>query len=129
MAHSNVNVLRSMDEAMTRGDLEHFFSQYTDDVVVHIAGDSKLTGECVGVGELQSLFGHFMEASGEYSFENYSYFADESRGVILQRGTMKRGGDTFSTDEVFVYRFRDGKVAEFWYLPFDQEGVDAWFGK
>jgi hypothetical protein len=42
---------------------------------------------------------------------------------------MKRGGEIFSTEEAFVYRIHDGRLAEFWYLPFDQAGVDAWFGR
>ena len=42
---------------------------------------------------------------------------------------MQRDGKTLSTDEVFVYHFRDGKVSEFWYHPVDQAGVDAWWGK
>jgi ketosteroid isomerase-like protein len=70
-----------------------------------------------------------MEASGEYSFENHAYLGDDAHGVILQRGTMTRGGKSFSTNEVFVYHFRDGKISEFWYQPADQPGVDAWWGK
>jgi hypothetical protein len=39
------------------------------------------------------------------------------------------GGETFSTNEAFVVHFRDGRISEFWYQPWDQAGVDAWFGK
>lgn len=42
---------------------------------------------------------------------------------------MKRGVQTFSTNEVFVYHFRGGKISEFWYQPVDQADIDAWFGK
>ena len=128
-ARSNVDVLREMDEAMARGDMETFFGGYTDDVVVHIGGDNKLAGTYRGLDQLQAAFGSFMQASGNYTFENYAYFADGERGVILQRGTMQRNSQTFATDEAFVYTFRDGKIAEFWYLPLDQAGVDAWWGK
>jgi ketosteroid isomerase-like protein len=109
--------------------METFFGQYTDDVVVHIGGDNKLTGDYTGLEQLQAMFGRFMEASGEYSFGNHAYLADDEHGVILQRGTMKRGGKTFSTNEAFIFHFREGKVSEFWYQPLDQAGVDAWFGK
>ena len=33
-----------------------------------------------------------------------------------------------STNEVFIYDFCDGRISEFWYLPWDQAGVDAWWG-
>jgi ketosteroid isomerase-like protein len=128
MTHPNAELMRRLDDAMIAGDLETFFGSFTDDVVVHAGGNNRFAGDYRGREELQRLFGGFMEAAGDYSFENLSYFADDERGVTLQRGTMKRDGETFETDEAFVMRFRDGKVAEFWYLPLDQAGVDAWFG-
>jgi ketosteroid isomerase-like protein len=128
MTHANVETLRRMDEAMAKQDMETFFAGYTDDVVAHMGGANKLTGDYKGLDQLQAVFGRMMEASGEYSFENHAYLADDEHGIILQRGTMKRGGKDFSTNEVFVYHFRDGKISEFWYQPLDQAGVDAWFG-
>ena len=129
MTHPNVEALRRLDEAMLKQDLKTFFAGYTDDVAVHIGGTNRLSGDFKGIEQLQTMFGRFMEASGEYSFENHAYLADDEHGVILQRGTMKRDGKIFSTNELFVYHFRDGKVSEFWYQPVDQAGVDAWFGK
>jgi ketosteroid isomerase-like protein len=114
---------------MERGDTETFFAGYTDDVVIHIGGDHRFTGDYKGIGELQSLYGKFMEAAGEYEFENHAYLADDEHGVIMQRATMKKDGKTFSTDETFVIHFRNGKVSEMWYQPMDTAGVDAWFGK
>ena len=129
MAHPNVETLRLMDEAMARGDLETMFGAFTDDVVVHMGGNSKLTGVYTGLDALKGFFGRFMEASGEYSFENHDYLGSDEHGVILQRGTMKRRDKTFSTAETFVFHFRDGKISEFWYQPVDQPGIDAWWGK
>jgi ketosteroid isomerase-like protein len=129
MAHPNVETLKRMDEAMLSMDMGTFFANYTDDVLVHIGGNNTLTGDYRGLDQLQALFGRFMEASGEYSFENHAYLGDDEHGIILQRGTMKRDSKTFTTNEVFVYHFRDGKVSEFWYVPLDQAGVDAWWGK
>lgn len=45
MEHPNAAILRRADEAMERGDIEGFFSYYTDDVVVHVAGRSQLAGD------------------------------------------------------------------------------------
>jgi ketosteroid isomerase-like protein len=129
MPHLNVETLRRIDQAQVAGDLETVLSQYTDDVLGHVGGDNQLSGDYRGLEQLQAMVGRFMEASGEYSFENHAYLADDEHGIVLQRGTMRRGGQTFSTNEVFVVHFRDGKISEFWYQPWDQAGVDAWFGK
>jgi ketosteroid isomerase-like protein len=129
MPHLNEETLRRIDKAQVAGDLETALSQYTDDVLGHVGGDNKLSGDYRGLEQLQAMLGRFMEASGEYSFENHAYLADDQHGIVLQRGTMRRGGETFSTNEVFVVHFRDGKISEYWYQPWDQAGVDAWFGK
>ena len=126
--HSNEQVLRKVDEAMLAGDIEGMFSHYADDVAVHIAGDSTLGGDYKGLGELQALFGRFMEASGEYSFENHAYFADDEHRIILQKGTMNKGGKSQTLDEVFVFNFRKGKISEMWYLPTDLAAFNAWVG-
>src|ERR1700694_3621466 len=129
MTHPHVETLRSMDEAIARGDLETMFAAFTDDVVVHMGGDNRLTGDYRGLDALKQFFGRFMDASGEYSFETHDSRGSDEHGVILQRGTMKRGDKRFSTAETFVYHFRDEKISEFWSQPVDQPGIDAWWGK
>ena len=128
MAHPNADVLRMADEAMERGDIEGFFSYYTDDIVFHAPGKSQLAGDYQGKDELQELFGKFMEAMGEYTFENHAYLADDEHGVILQRGKAVKDGKTSEFNEVFVMHFRDGKISEMWYIPVDQAVVDALLG-
>ncbi len=128
MEHPHAAVLRRADEAMERGDLEGFFSHYTDDVVVHVAGRSRLAGDYEGIGQLQDVFGQFVEAMGDYTFRNHAYLADDEHGVILQKGKSVRDGKTTEFDEVFVFHFRDGMISEMWYVPVDQAAVDALIG-
>lgn len=128
MAHPNAEVLRRADEAMERGDIEGFFSHYTDDVVVHVTGSNRLAGDYKGIEQLQDLFGRFMEAMGEYTFQNHAYLADDEHGITLQRGMSVRDGETREFNEVFVFHFRDGRISEMWYLPVDHTAVDGLIG-
>jgi ketosteroid isomerase-like protein len=128
MTHPNAEVLRQIDDAMERGDLDQFFSHYTEDVVTHLPGKNKLAGDYKGRDQLQDVFGRFMQAVGEYSFENHAYLADDEHGVVLQRSNSVRDGKTSVLDEAFVVHFRDGKVSEMWYLPVDQAAFDSWVG-
>jgi ketosteroid isomerase-like protein len=126
MAHANVDLLRENDEAMASGDLAKFFSHYTDDVKVHARGKNRLAGDYAGLDQMQTLFGRFMEAVGDYGFENHAYFADDEHGIVLQHAKCLRDGKTFELDEVFVLHFRDGKISEMWYVPADQAAMDDW---
>ena len=124
--HQHEKLLRTMDEAMAKGDMETFFGSYTDDVVVHIPGHSSLAGDHKGLDQMQALFGRFMEGAGEYSFEAHGYIVDDEHGIILQRSKMSKGGKTLETNDIFVNHFRDGKISEFWMYSDKQQEMDAW---
>src|SRR3970040_1219995 len=126
MAHANEGILRSMDEWMRGGDIETMFGLYADNVETHVRGKNKLAGDYKGKDQLMALFGRYMEAMGEYTFENHAYLADDEHGIILQSSKATRGGETLAMDEVFVMHFRGGKISEMWYVPTDGAAFDAW---
>src|SRR3990170_3461534 len=130
MPHANVQIMQAIDEAMKKGELDAFFSHFTDDVKSHVHGSNKLAGDYEGKGQLQELFGRFMEAAGaSYTFENHAYLADEEHGVTLQVSRFEREGRTLQLQEAFILHFRDGKVSEMWYVPVDAAAFDAWIGR
>jgi ketosteroid isomerase-like protein len=130
MPHANEGILRAIDEAQAKGDIEGFFGMFTDDVKVHIQGNHKLTGDYEGKSQLQDVFGRFMEAAGSnYSFESHAYLADDEHGVSLQTSHFDRDGRRLDLREAFVVHFRDGKVSEMWYLPFEAADFDALIGR
>ena len=129
MPHANEGILRAIDEAQAKGDVEGFFGMFADDVKLHIQGNHKLTGDYAGKAQLQEVYGRFMEAAGENSFENHGYLADDVHGVTFQTAHYNRGGKTLDLDETFVVHFRAGKVAELWYLPLNAAALDAFIGR
>ena len=130
MPHANEQVMRAIDEAQAKGDMDGFFAQFTDDVKVHIQGNHKLAGEYQGKSQLQDVFGRFMEAAGSnYSFESHAHLADDEHGVTLQTSHFDRDGQKLDLQEAFVVHFRDGKVSEMWYLPFQAGAFEAFIGR
>jgi uncharacterized protein len=128
MHHPNEQLLRELDEAQLRGDVEAFGSHFTDDVIVHIPGKSSLAGEYEGKDQFLELFGRFLERVPEYTFEPHSYLADDEHGVSLQKSHYKRGNATLDSNDAFVCHFRDGKVSEFWLVSDKSDEVDAFIG-
>ena len=126
--HRNEQVLRDLDDAQRRGDLDAFQTFFTDDVVFHVTGKSSLSGTYKGADQLMELYARFAERVPEYTFEPHAYFADDEHGVSLQRSHYKRGDETLDSDDVFVVHFRDGKVSEFWLLSENSDEVDAFIG-
>jgi ketosteroid isomerase-like protein len=130
MAHAHAEILRAIDEAQAKGDIEAFFAAFTDDVKVHVQGNNKLAGEYTGKDQPQDFFDRFMEAAGEgYSFENHGYLADDEHGVTFQTSHFSRESRSLDLDETFIVHFRDGKISELWYLPLDAAALDACIGR
>jgi uncharacterized protein len=127
MHHPNEQLMRELDEAQLRGDIDTFASYFTDDVVVHIPGKSSLAGDYQGKDRFLEVFQRFSERV-EYTFEGHAYLADDEHGVSLQRSHYKRGGETLDSNDAFVAHFRDGKISEFWLLSEKSEEVDALLG-
>lgn len=128
MAHPNAEILRRIDEAQASGDLEALFANFTEDIKGHVMGRNSLAGDFEGKEKMQEVFGRFMSAMGDYSFENHAYLADDEHGVALQTSKAQRGGKTLELQEAFICHFRGGKVSEMWYVPLDQAAFDAWVG-
>ena len=126
--HPNEQLLRDLDAAQQRGDVEAFAAGYTDDVIAHVPGKSSLAGDYHGKDAFLEAFGRFNELVPEYTFEAHAYLADDEHGVILQKSHYKRGDETLDTDEAFVVHFRDGKISEFWFLSVKSDEVDAFLG-
>ncbi len=126
--HPHEKVLRDIDEAQLRGDVEAFAGFFTDDVIVHIPGKSSLAGVYKGREQFIELFGRFIERVPEYTFEPHAYLADDEHGVSLQRSHYKRGDDNLDSNDAFVCHFSDGKVSEFWLLSENSDEVDAFLG-
>ena len=126
--HPNEQLLRDSDQAQIRGDMEAFMDSFTDDVIVHIPGNSSFKGVYKGKDQFAELFSRFTERAGEYTFEPHAYFADDEHGVNLQLSHYKRGDETLDSNETFVCHFRDGKISEFWFLSEDNDAVDAFLG-
>jgi ketosteroid isomerase-like protein len=126
--HPNEQVLRDVDEAQMRGDVEAFQSFFTDDVIVHIGGKSSFAGVHHGKEEFFDVFRRFSERVPEYSFEPHAYLADDEHGVTLQLSHYKRGDETVESNDMFVGHFRDGKISELWILSEDNDPVDALLG-
>jgi ketosteroid isomerase-like protein len=125
----NVQILREIDQAQRSGDIDAFLGYFTDDVQIHAGGDNKLAGDYQGKDQFQELFGRYMEAAGDdYSFDSHAYLADDEHGVVLQTSHYQRSGQKLDSQEALVVHFRDGKVSEAWFIPYNGAAFDRWVG-
>lgn len=125
MAHPNEEVARAATEALSKGDMEGFLAQHTDDVVIHFPGRGPMAGDRRGKDDMALLFQRQMEfLDAPPELENHDILANDDHAVALNRVRASRGGRTLEQEQVVVMHFRDGKIAETWLHFSKQQEMD-----
>lgn len=129
MPTKNEKILRDADAKMEKGDIGAFFAIFTDDVVAHIGGRSKLAGVVKGREALQAKFGEFMAALGENpEMETHDILANATHGVIMQNFRGTKGGNRSEYKGVGIFHFdKNGKVNEAWFIDEDPYEADKFY--
>ena len=128
MAHQNEEVVRESFAAFGRGDIDAAQKYWTDDIRCHVAGRSPIAGDFEGqkqmVGEITRLSAL---SGGTYSAEMHDVLANDEHAVALLTSRAERAGKQLNDNQVLVYHFRDGKIAEMWIQVTDQYAVDEFW--
>ena len=129
IAHPNVDLLNQGYDAFEKGDLETIRGLFTDDVVFHVPGRSKLAGDKRGNDEVLGFFGELVQLSdGTFKIDRHAVIADDEHGAVLSTTSAQRGDASFSVKTVDTFHFRDGKVSECWSFAEDPYALDEFWG-
>ena len=121
MGHPNSDLVRRAYELFGQGDVETLQTLWTDDIVWHIGGTSRISGDHVGAAGVLGMFGQLMAGTeGTFRAELQTVFADDDRAFSLHKATATKDGEHYELWTVLGYRFRDGKVSEIWSFAYDQ---------
>jgi ketosteroid isomerase-like protein len=99
-----------------------------EQVVFHVSGSHPLSGDYVGVAEVQRYLTAVCEATGgRGGFSVTSALGDDSGDMLLVEGTAFHGEGPFVRTVVHRLRLRDGRLVEFRDHPFDQQTEDRFW--
>jgi hypothetical protein len=128
VGNQNVELGRKLDEAFEKGDVEALFGFFADDVVAHLGGRSKLSGDFKGKQALMEQYGKFVQSLGENpQFETHGIYGDDEHMVQLQKLRAQRGGEILETGVVNIAHVKDGKIVEFWTFDQDPYAADPFY--
>jgi ketosteroid isomerase-like protein len=101
---------------------------FTDDIVWHVSGRNRLSGDYKGISEVLGYFGQLGELTGgSFQVTLEDVLAAGERTVALHLATGTSEGKTLDADEVLVFRFRGDKVSEAQGYSGDQHAVDQFW--
>jgi ketosteroid isomerase-like protein len=125
MAHANEEIARSATEALSKRDMETFFSHQSDDIVLHFPGRGPMAGDYRGRDGLGRLFQQqqqMLDAPPE--IEIHDVLASDDHAVVLNRVRATKGGRTSEQQQVVVMHIEGGKITETWLQFSDQQALD-----
>ncbi len=126
--HPNAARLRRGHEAFNSGDVTALREMFAEDVVWHVAGNNRMSGEHRGK---EAVFAAFAKTVGVpplgFKIELHDVLANDDHAVTLARYTASRQGKQLDMRDITVYHIRNGKVTEFWSITEDQRATDEFW--
>ena len=129
--HPNAVAVRRSFEAWNSGRLdvlgEYFGEYFTDDAVLHFAGNNAMSGTYRGRDAVMDALARARRGGGTHS-DVESVLASDDHVITFVRVTSERDGKTL--DVVLANAVKldaDGKATESWFLPNDQRGYDEFY--
>jgi ketosteroid isomerase-like protein len=127
--HPNAQLILDFHDRQNRfyagGDQESVRAMLTEHVVWHVPGRSAVAGDYRGRDEVLRYFARRRKlADATFRIDVRGVLADDERTVILARGEVEQGGETFTWGTVGIFRISEGRIAECWVVPYDQDAFD-----
>jgi ketosteroid isomerase-like protein len=113
--HPNTAVIDRMTTAVFENDRETLAEVFTEDLAFHVRGPLPQPGDYVGVdGFLATIGGIFERTAGDVKIQQLACLADDEWATEWEHAVLGRNGTTLEAQNAFVYRFREGRIAEMW---------------
>ena len=125
--HPNAVAARRSYAASNSGDLDVIREYFTDDAVLHLAGDNAMSGTYRGRDTVMDAIARASQGWGLHS-ELETILASDDHVIAFVRVTSERDGKTLDVVVAQAVKVNaEGKATEAWFLPNDQRGYDRFF--
>lgn len=126
--HPNVTVINRMTQAALESDKEALAACFTEDLVFHVRGTLPGVGDHRGVTGFLGLIGTIMDLTGgDVKLDQLFVIADDHWAAEWERAVLGRNGRALDTNNAFIYRFEDGRIAEMWMIGAGPVGSGSFF--
>ena len=128
MPENNAQLVQQAYDAFARGDVPAVLQFLADDITWHVPGRSPLSGDYKGHSEVVGFFTTSMTLSGGTLRVGVDEIvASGERVIALTTVSAERGGRSWSSPEVHVWRVVNGRAADFREYQGDQQTEDEFW--
>lgn len=113
--HPNIGVFRQLYACFTSGDMDRLAELIAPDVLWHVPGKNRISGEYRSRDAIFGCFNKIFELSeGTYAPKLIDVLANDQYTVAILHATARHAGRTLDQDYAFILRVEDGQVIEVW---------------
>ena len=125
--HPNAVAARRSYAASNSGDLDVIREYFTDDAVLHLAGNNAMSGAYRGRDAVMDAIARDIQGWGPHA-EVETILGSDNHVIVFCKVTSERDGKTLDVVLAQAIKFNaEGKVTEAWFLPNDQRGYDEFY--
>ncbi|CAN5517775.1 hypothetical protein BH18ACT8_BH18ACT8_14970 [soil metagenome] len=126
--HPNVALINRMTKAVFDKDRETLAKLFTEDMTFHVRGALPRPGDHTGVDGFLGVLGSIFELTeGDVKIEQLFCIAEGSWAAEWEHAVLGRHGRTLDTKNMFVYEFRDGRIADIWMICSAPTGSESFW--
>jgi len=126
--HPNVALINRMTKAVFDKDRETLAKLFTEDMTFHVRGALPRPGDHTGVDGFLGVLGSIFELTeGDVKIEQLFCIAEGSWAADWEHAVLGRHGRTLDTKNMFVYEFRDGRIADIWMICSAPTGSESFW--
>jgi uncharacterized protein len=125
--HPNAGAVRRSFEAWNSGDLFVIREYFTEDVVLHFAGNNAMSGTYRGRDAVMDALGRASQGWGPHA-ELETILASDDHIIAFFHAISEQDGKIL--DVVLAEPMKvnaEGKITEIWFLANDQRGYDQFW--
>jgi ketosteroid isomerase-like protein len=128
MVYLDKKTISQLVEAFNRRDLETVTKLFSDDVVLHCPGKSRVSGTYQGKPGLLEFWQKQIELTGG-SFQGNVISVCQGEGslILVMEVIVDHADETLSWQRVNRYHVSDGRIVEAWIYEGDQYVADTVF--
>jgi ketosteroid isomerase-like protein len=123
--------IRELYAARARRDWDAVRALFAEEIGWHEPGEEDYSGDYRGREEVVALLEKLVAVTEDtFQLEPQAFLNSVEYSAVLVRWSAERQGTRSEGNEIAVYRFRDGKIAQVWFYVdgHDPEAVSRVFG-
>jgi uncharacterized protein len=125
--HPNAVAVRRSFEAWNTGRLDVIRDYFTDDIVLHFAGNNAMSGTYRGQDAVMDALGRASQGWGPHA-ELETILASDDHIIAFFHAISERDGKTLDLVHAMPIKVNaEGKLAELWFLANDQRVYDQFW--